>query len=272
MRKNIVGSRFILSLALSIVCMINCRCQGILGLYTAKQDQAHISFVNEANVWFEKMGTTNGFTYTSSTDWNKLHPDTLKRYALIVFLDTRPENKTQRHAFEDYVKKGGAWIGFHFSGFALNHSAYEQNWDWYHDEFLGAGQYVSNTWRPTPATLQVELPSHPVAINLPKTFKSSPNEWYRWQNDLRKNPDIKILLSIDPSSFPLGTGPKPHEIWREGYFPVVWTNVKYRMVYFNMGHNDIDYEGGINRELSKTFGNPTQDTLVLNAIKWLVKK
>ena len=39
-------------------------------------------------------------------------------------------------------------------------------------------------------------------------LSSSPNEWYRWSNDLRKNPDIKILLSIDSSSFPLGTGPK----------------------------------------------------------------
>lgn len=41
--------------------------------------------------------------------------------------------------------------------------------------------------------------------------------------DLRQNPDIDILLSIDSTSFPLGTGPKPHEIWHSGYYPVVWT-------------------------------------------------
>jgi len=26
------------------------------------------------------------------------------------------------------------------------------------------------------------------------------------------------------ASFPLGTGPKPYEIWHSGYYPVVWTN------------------------------------------------
>jgi len=67
------------------------------------------------------------------------------------------------------------------------------------------------------------------------------------------HPDIKVLLSIDPASFPLGTGPKPHEIWHSGDYPVVWTNQKYKMIYFNMGHNDIDYEHKTNKELSFTF-------------------
>ena len=33
---------------------------------------------------------------------------------------------------------------------------------------------------------------------------------------------------------PLGIGPKPHETWHSGYYPVVWTNKCYRMVYFNL--------------------------------------
>ncbi len=78
------------------------------------------------------------------------------------------------------------------------------------------------------------------------TLSSAPSEWYRWEKDLRANSDIQILLSIDPSSFPLGTGPKPHEIWHSGYYPVVWTNKRYRMVYMNMGHNDMDYENKTN--------------------------
>ena len=31
-----------------------------------------------------------------------------------------------------------------------------QNWDWYHNQFLGAGQYEGNTWRPTSAILKME--------------------------------------------------------------------------------------------------------------------
>jgi hypothetical protein len=80
-----------------------------------------------------------------------------------------------------YMDNGGAFIGFHFAGFALNNSAFPQNWDWYHNTFIGAGQYKSNTWHPTSAILRVEDTTHPVTKNLPVTFKSSKNEWYRWE-------------------------------------------------------------------------------------------
>lgn len=244
----------------------------VLGFYTAKNDLAHISFVHEANKWFENAARENHFTYDSTNDWTKLNSATLARYNVIVFFDTRPEQPEQRDAFEKYMKKGGAWMGFHFAGFALNNSDFPQNWDWYHNEFLGAGQYKSNTWHPTSAVLKVEDRNHPVLKNLPDTFSAAPNEWYSWENDLTKNKDIKILLSVDSSSFPLGTGPKQHEIWHSGYYPIVWTNKKYRMIYFNMGHNDIDYDGGTNKELSFQFANKTQNRLILNSLFWLANR
>jgi uncharacterized protein len=241
----------------------------ILALYTAKNDLAHISFANEADRWFQHVSMENGLQYTSSQDWNYLQHDSLQHFAVVIFLDTRPDSPAQRNAFEQYMKNGGAWMGFHFAGFALTPSQYPQNWDWYHNEFLGSASYVSNTWRPTSAVLRIEDENHAIARKIPKTFSSSPCEWYRWEKDLRKNTKIKILASIDPASFPLGTGPKPHEIWHSGYYPVVWTNLDYRMIYFNMGHNDIDYEGKTNQELSHTFGNKIQDQLILNALLWL---
>jgi len=169
------------------------------------------------------------------------------------------------------MKNGGGFLGFHFAAFALTPSAYPQNWNWYHTDFLGSGEYKSNTWRPTPAVLRVEKNNHPATKNIPKTFTSSPNEWYAWKNDLRKNPNIEILISIDPTSFPLGTGPKQWEIWNEGYYPVVWTNRNYKMLYVNMGHNDMDY-GGTNKELSFTFANETQNQLIIDGLIWLGKK
>ena len=241
----------------------------VIAFYTAKEDAAHISFVHEANKWFPKIGKEYNFVYDSTNDWNNLNPSFLSNYKVVLFLDTRPEDSLQRVTFETYMKNGGAWMGFHFAGFALTPSKYPQNWDWYHNEFIGAGQYKSNTWRPTSAILRVEKPTHPVTKNLPQTFKSAPNEWYRWEKDLRQNPDIKILLSIDSTSFPLGTGPKLDEIWHSGYYPVVWTNTKYRMVYMNMGHNDIDYEHGTNAELSSQFSSDIQNKLIINALLWL---
>ena len=231
---------------------------------------AHISFVHEANRWFSKIATENNFRYDSTDNWKNLNDSFLSRYQVVLFLDTRPEDSTQRTAFEKYMKNGGAWIGFHFAGFALTPSSYPQNWDWYHNEFIGSGQYKGNTWRPTSAVLRVENKKHPVTKHLPTTFSSSPNEWYSWEKDLRTNPAIQILLSIDSTSFPLGTGPKEYEIWHTGYYPVVWTNKNYRMLYVNMGHNDIDY-GKSNKELSFQFDNATQSKMIIDALRWLGK-
>jgi hypothetical protein len=247
----------------------------VIAFYTAKNDQAHISFVHEANKWFPKIAAQYNFTYDSTNDWSNLNTQFLSQYQVVIFLDTRPDSLPQRMAFEKYMENGGAWMGFHFAAFALTPSDFPQNWNWYHEKFLGAGQYVSNTWRPVSAILKVEDKNHPVTKNLPDTFKSSPNEWYRWQNDLRKNSSIDILLSIDSSSFPLGTGPKQSEIWHSGYYPVVWTNKNYRMIYFNMGHNDIDYEhkyDAANKTLSSTFSSEMQDQLIINSILWLGSK
>ena len=241
----------------------------VIAFYTGRDDLAHVSFVREANRWFPQLARERDFSYDATDDWSRLNSKVLAGYQVVLFLDTRPEDPAERDAFRQYMEHGGAWLGFHFAGFALTPSKYPQDWDWYHKEFLGAGSYVSNTWRPTSAVLRVEDSEHPVTKGLPGTFRSAPSEWYRWENDLRQRPDIRILVSIDPSSFPLGTGPKPDEIWHSGYYPVVWTNTRYRMVYMNMGHNDLDYEHKTNRELSSTFASPTQNELITRALLWL---
>jgi hypothetical protein len=240
-----------------------------IAFYTAKNDKAHISFVHEANGWFAKLAASKNFTYDSTNNWNNMNAQFLSRYQVVLFLDSRPDSESQRKAFRDYMEKGGAWIGFHFAGFALTPSDFPQNWDWYHNQFLGSGEYKGNTWRPTSAVLRVENHTNPTTRNLPGTFISSPNEWYSWKNDIRINPDIQILVSIDSTSFPLGTGPKPYEIWHSGYYPVVWTNKNYKMLYVNMGHNDIDYDNKTDKELSFTFNNEMQDRLITDALLWL---
>ena len=244
----------------------------VIAFFTARNDQAHISFVHEAVRWFPEMAAQYDFRFDTTSDWHNLDSAFLSHYDVVVFLDTRPEDSVERAAFQSYMEHGGAWMGFHFAGFALTPSDVPANWDWYHNTFLGAGSYVSNTWRPTSAVLRVEDRHHPATVQLPPTFRSRPNEWYRWEKDLRQNPDIDILLAIDSSSFPLGTGPKQSEIWHSGYYPVVWTNRKFKMIYFNMGHNDIDYEhkyDTTNRTLSYTLGDSVEDRLIIDALLWL---
>jgi len=241
----------------------------VLAFYTGKNDPAHVSFVREANSWFARMAVKYHFAYDATDDWSRLTTKVLARYQVVLFLDTRPESTSQRAAFQRYMDNGGAWMGFHFSAFALAQSSYPTDWDWYHDRFLGSGEYKGNTWRPTSAVLRVEARTHPSMKHMPAAFISAPNEWYSWKKDLRTNPDIRILVSIDSTSFPLGTGPKPYEIWHDGYYPVVWTNTKYRMMYINMGHNDIDYEHHTNAELSFTFTNDIQNIMIIDGLLWL---
>jgi hypothetical protein len=238
----------------------------VVGFYADQVEEAHLSFAREANRWFEEMARRDGFRYEATTDWTRLEPGFLSKCQVVLFLDARPEAPAQRAAFRRYMESGGGWMGFHFAGFALTPSDFPQDWDWYHDEFLGSGPYRSNTWRPTSAVLRVEAPRHPALRGIPSTFTAAPNEWYRWEKDLRQNPAIEILLAIDPASFPLGTGPKPHEIWHEGYYPVVWTNRGYHMVYVNMGHDDL---GGDGRPVSSSFSSPTQNRLIRQLLYWV---
>jgi hypothetical protein len=243
----------------------------VIGFYKSlkESESAHFSFVKEANRWFTRMASLYNFSYDSTSDWNNLNTKFLSDYQVVIFLNARPDSLKQRAAFREYMENGGAWIGFHFAGFALTHSDFPQNWDWYHNKFLGSGEYKGNTWKPTSAVLRVEDRNHPFTRHLPVTFIASPNEWYCWKNDLGSNPDIKILLSIDSTSFPLGTGPKLYEIWHNGYYPVAWTNKNFRMLYVNMGHNDLDFDNKTDKELSFTFNNEIQDTFIIDALLWL---
>lgn len=240
-----------------------------IAFFTAQNDAAHISFVKEANVWFTECAKKYRFVYDTTSNWNNLNADVLKDYNVVVFLDTRPETIEQREAFENYMKHGGAFLGFHFSAFALDNSKYSQNWDWYHKDLLGSGEYKSNTWKPTSAVLKTENRRHKTLKGIPHKFTSAPNEWYKWSEDIRNIKNIKVLLSVDKSSFPLGTGPKPHEIWHEGDYPIAWTNTHYKMVYMNMGHNEMNYE--TNEHLSSTFQSLEQNRFILNTLFWLGK-
>src|SRR5829696_955241 len=142
-------SSYISLLLLCIVLQLNAAAQkdssfSVIAFYTAKNDPAHISFVHEANKWFATASSLYHFDYDSTNDWNDLNHKFLSKYQVVIFLDTRPDSVDQRQAFEEYMNRGGAWMGFHFAGFALDSSAYPQDWDWYHNKFLGSGEYSGN--------------------------------------------------------------------------------------------------------------------------------
>jgi type 1 glutamine amidotransferase len=117
----------------------------------------------------------------------------------------------------------------------------------------GGAAFYGNNWPPLPALLDVDAPSDPVAKGLAKTVNSPSNEWYIWKPSPRANPDVKVLLTLDPKNYPIGL----KDTITAGDLPVVWTNTKFHMIYMNMGHGD------------KIFDGAEQNRLFENALLWL---
>jgi len=105
----------------------------------------------------------------------------------------------------------------------------------------------------------VDDPSSPVTKGLPASFMSPANEWYLWKPSPRLNKDVHVLVTVDPSNYPIGV----KDVILGGDLPVVWMNTKYRMIYMNMGHG---------KDGEKIYSDPVQNKLFANAILWLGMK
>jgi type 1 glutamine amidotransferase len=232
----------------------------VLAFYNGTYDAAHIDFDKEAKVWFPQAGAQYGFSWEATTDWSRLSATGLAGYQVIMFLDDGPP-ADRRAAFQQYMQNGGGFLGFHVSAFTTS----ANDWSWYYNTFLGSGNFVSNTWGPTAETLKIEDRNHPSTAGLPATIQSSVSEWYSWSNDLRQNANIDILASLDPSTFPVGTD--PNQQWRSGYYPIMWTNKNYKMLYANFGHNGMNYD--TNTRTSSTFESAQQNQWLINGLLWL---
>ena len=225
--------------------------------YTEGGDTAHSDFAREANEFFPKKGQELGFVYdVAGNDYSLLNDETLANYELVIFLNDRPHVEEQKEAFRRYMEGGGAWIGFHSAAFYMADAAEQSDaWDWYQNEFLKCGDYKNNTWDPTSEPLTVETFDFCATQYLPEVFDSAPCEWYGWQKDLFADPDIDVLLTLNPTQEnPAGNNPeKDWEIWYDGHYPIAWTNRNYKMLYTNMGHNLQSYNH-FEKE-SKTFSS-----------------
>jgi hypothetical protein len=231
----------------------------VLAFASGTYDAAHIDFQKEARERFPQFGAQNGFTYEQTNNWDRLNTLTAAQAQVVMFLDDSPHSAAQRSGFQRYMENGGAFFGFHVA--AYNDAG--SNWPWFNQTLLGTGRFATNTWLPTAVTLKAENRSHPSLVNTGATFRSSVSEWYSWQNDLRTNANIQVLASIDPSSFPVGTSQR----WTSGYYPIIWTNKNFKMIYANFGHNAMNYE--TNTRLSSTFDSAAQNQFMMDALKWL---
>jgi type 1 glutamine amidotransferase len=220
----------------------------VLAFYSTNVEKDHVLFAQQAIQFFSAKARQDNFDFAVTTNWDDLNTTRLKKVQVVLWFDDFPHTPAQRAGFEQYMQNGGGWLGFHIA--AYNDEA--THWPWFVD-FLGGAVFYGNNWPPLPALLDVDDKTSPITRHLPAQFTSPTNEWYIWQPSPRLNKDVKVLLTLDKSNYPLGL----KDTIRGGDLPVVWTNTRYRMIYMNMGHGD------------KIFNDPHQNQLFEDALLWL---
>lgn len=219
--------------------------------YTTDVEKAHVDFALQGVAFFRELNVGDGFLLDMTTDLSAYPYEKLKTYDIVIMLNNLPATAAERKAFEQYMENGGGWMGFHAAGYNDEQTA----WPWLNG-FLGSGRFYCNNWPPQPAKLIVDDTEHPVTKNLPASFVAPASEWYQWTPGPRKNPAVKVLLTLSADNYPLGI----KDVVTSGDFPVVWTHTAYRMIYLNMGHGDVE------------FSDATQNLLFVNAFRWVVSK
>lgn len=251
--QSMIGQRFLLLLWLAVQCTIGATFAQqprfkVLAFYSDTTEGDHVQFAHDAVKFLVDRAASDHFTFDATTRWEDLNDERLKSYQLLIWLNESPTQPEQRRAFERYIKRGGAWLGFHAAGY----NDKDTNWPWY-VEFLGGAVFYTNSWPPLPAHLRIDDRAHSVMAGLPADFQSPANEWYVWKPSPRLNPKVRVLATFDPANYPIGF----KDILTSGDLPVVWTNTKYKMLYMNMGHG------------AKIFTSSTQNQLIDNAVNWL---
>jgi len=219
----------------------------ILAFYSNTVESDHVDFAYDAIRFYADLAARKNFAFDTTSNWENCNA-ALKNYQVVLWLNDFPHSEAQRSAFQNYMEQGGAWFGFHVSGY----NDRSTHWPWF-VHFFGDAVFYNNAWPPLPAKLIVNDNKHPATHRLPTHYVAPLNEWYGWKPNPRDNKDVKVLITLDPANYPLGK----KDTIRDGDIPVCWTNTRYKMLYVNMGHGD------------KNLSLSTQNQLFEDGLEWL---
>jgi type 1 glutamine amidotransferase len=171
-----------------------------------------------------ELGAAHRFEVVATEDPATFTDAALGRFAAVVFLNTTGDvlDSAQQASFERYVRGGGGFVGVHSA------SDTEYDWPWY-------GRLVGAYFKQHPAVqnarISVEDRTHLSTKCLPPVW-TRVDEWY----DFRAAPkDVKVLLTLDESSYRTGT--------RGAFHPVAWYH-RFdggRAFYTELGHTNESY-------------------------------
>ena len=190
----------------------------------------------------KELGKKHHFT-VKATENSDVLVSNFKNCDVVIFLNTTGDifNEAQEKAFKKFMAKGGGFVGIH----AATDTEYE--WPWY-NKLVGA--YFESHPHQQKATIKVENKEHPATSFLNDVWVKF-DEWYNFKSI---NPEIKVLMSLDESSYKGGKNGENH--------PIAWFH-KYkrgRVFYTGLGHTKESYTdpvflkhvlGGINYAMGR---------------------
>ena len=186
-----------------------------------------------------KLGQENNFRVDTTSNDAYFVEDSLKNYSAVVFLSTTENvlNSQQQVAFERYIQAGGGFAGIHAAADT------EYDWPWY-NKLVGA--YFSSHPKQQKAVVQVTDKNHPSTSFLPDRWERF-DEWYNYKSI---HPGIKVLATLDETSYEGGTNGANH--------PIAW--------YHQFDGGRAFYTGGGHTD--ESFGEPLFIKHVLEGIKY----
>jgi cytochrome c len=196
-------------------------------LVFSKTENFRHSSISAGKKALYKMSLDKGFTIDTTEDATIFQEKTLKDYNVVIFLNTTGDilNSAQQLEFNRWIQAGGGFVGVHAAADT------EYNWPWY-GQLVGA--YFNghpNNPNVRSGAIQCLDKEHGSSNMLPDVWERE-DEWYNYKNI---NPDIKVLLNLDESSYEGGTNGKNH--------PIAWYHEfdGGRSWYTGLGHTEASY-------------------------------
>lgn len=233
-------------------------------IFSETRDWRHEEGIVGANLAIMKIAKDMGYSYFTTEHSAIFNAKDLEKFEVVVFNNMTGDALTpaQETAFEAWLAQGKGTVLIHGSG-----DASHQDWDFYHNEILGA-TFVSHPADPQFQEARVEVlnQSHPVMAGIGADFKAV-DEWYTFEAP--PGDDFVLLAGLDESSYSpvnnlygdvsdlrMGPDPKDH--------PIIWAKChgdnQARSVYTAQGHRHETYEA-------------VEAVLILkNALHWAAKK
>jgi len=174
----------------------------------------------------QELGAAHGFQVTATEDPAYFQPDSLAKFAVVVFLNTSGDvlDALQQEAFRAYIQNGGGFVGVHAA------SDTEYDWSWYGDL---VGAYFKNHPHIQEAVVRVVDRTHPSTKELPEAWTRT-DEWYNFRENPRTK-GVQVLAVLDETTYEGGEmGEDP---------PISWYHLYNggRAWYTAMGHTKESY-------------------------------